>query len=322
MKSYLNFTLTGDKLLPVWIAFFFFFMIPYYLLLGELTDLTATDVPAEGPSRMFFLYLVIILTMVFSFIYIVFKLVTQNIEYEGVKLCCDYHPGIYTGIIISGLVLSIVTIGIYVPWFIKNLHRFFIGGSSYKSLKFSFRGKGGRLFLIMTLTTFIPFMLVGIILFSVLESRIDLESQNFLLIYQIIVMFCLVPNIYLIFKWMADIKYKHYHIRWDTEFFPATGKIAIELVLAVITFGIYFPMAYIRLYTYFVEHTKSNVVEGRKISMGYDGDHFSDFLFMWGQILLTVVTLGFYYPWAFSRIAYRVISRTFLATDFSGISGS
>jgi uncharacterized membrane protein YjgN (DUF898 family) len=128
-------------------------------------------------------------------------------------------------------------------------------------------------------------------------------------------MFSLVPNIYLILKWMVDFRYKDYLIRWDTDFFPATGKIAIELVLAVITFGIYFPMAYLRLYQYFTDHTRSNIVNGKQILMGYDGDRFSEFFFMWGQILLTVITLGFYYPWAFSRIAHRILTKTYFETN-------
>ena len=321
MKSYLNFTLKGSQFLPVWIAFFFFFMIPYYFLLGEFNELISSDVPAGGPSKLFFIYLAFVLAMAYTFVYYMVKLVVQSLEYKGERVLCNYHLGKYIGIIITGLVLSIVTVGIYVPWLIKNIHRFFTNGVSYNSHKFSFKGKGGKLFLIMTLTIFIPFLLVGIVLFSIFESMIDFQSQNFLLIYQLIVMFSLVPNIYLILKWMVDFRYKDYLIRWDTEFFPATGKIALELVLAVITLGIYFPMAYLRLYRYFTEHTKSNVVNAKQISLGYDGDLLSDFLFIWGQILLTVITLGFYYPWAFSRIAQRVLTQTFLETDVVVLSG-
>ncbi len=312
MKTYLNFTLHGSQLLPLWIAFFFFFMIPYYFLVGELNELTATEIPADGPSKLFFLYLAIVLFAAFSFVFLMTQLVVQNIEYNGEKVQCDYDPVRYIGIIVTGLLLSIVTLGVYVPWFIKNMHSFFIRGASYNTHKFAFKGAGGKLFLIMTLTIFIPFLLVGIVLFSILESTVDIHSQNFLLIYQLIVMFSLVPNIYLILKWMADIRYKDFLIRWDTGFFAATGKIAIELVFAVITFGIYFPLAYIRLYHYFIGHTKSNIVNGQQLSMGYDSDQISDFLYMWGQILLTVVTVGIYYPWAFSRIAGRVFSRTYL----------
>jgi len=315
MKSYFNFTLKGIQFLPVWIAFFIFFMIPYYFLLGELTQLNGSDIPAEGPSKLFFLYLTFVLAMAFTFVYYMAKLVIQSLEFRGAKVFCNFHLGKYLGIIISSLVLSIVTLGIYIPWFIKNMHRFFANGTSFNSHKFSFKGKGGTLFLIMTLTIFIPFLLVGILLFSILESQIDFQSQNFLLVYQLIVMFSLVPNTYLILKWMVDFRYKDYLIRWDTDFFPATGKIGLELVLAVITFGIYFPLAYIRLYRYFLEHTKSNVVNGLQIVMGYDGDQLSDFLFMWGQILLTVISLGFYYPWAFSRIIHRVLTQTFVETE-------
>jgi len=311
----LNFTLKGSQFLPIWIAFFFFFMIPYYFLLGELNELTGTEVPAGGPSKLFFIYLAFVLAMAYTFIFYMIKLVVQSLEYKGEKVICNYHPGKYVGIIISGLVLSIVTVGIYIPWFMRNMHRFFANGVSYNSHKFAFKGKGGALFLIMTLTIFIPFLIVGILLFSVFESKIDFQSQNFLLLYQLIVMFSLVPNIYLMLKWMVDFRYKDYLIRWDTEFFPATGKITIELIFAVITFGIYFPMAYIRLYRYFTEHTKSNVVSGIQISLGYEGDQFSDFLYTWGQILLTVITLGFYYPWAFSKIAQRVFTGTFLETN-------
>jgi uncharacterized membrane protein YjgN (DUF898 family) len=314
MKNYLNFTLTGSKLLPLWIALLFFFMVPYFLFISGLSELTNTTVQDEGPSKLFFLYLVIILAMLFTFIYFFAELVIRNMEFMGMKVVCDYQAGKYIGIIISGLVLTIVTIGIHIPWFIKNMYRFFVNGTSYNSNKFGFGGRGGKLFLIMTLTIFIPFLVTGFILFTLLNSEIDIW------IYQLIVMFSLVPNIYLIYKWMVDIRYKDYLIWLETESFHAMGKIAIELAMAVITFGIYFPMAYLRLYRYFVEHTKSNVVDGRQISMGYDGDQVSDFLFIWGQIILTIVTLGVYYPWAFCRMANRVFSQTFVTTDLTGIS--
>ena len=169
MRNYLNFTLKGSQFLPIWIAFFFFFMIPYYFLLGELNELTGTEVPAGGPSKLFFIYLAFVLAMAYTFIFYMIKLVVQSLEYKGEKVICNYHPGKYVGIIISGLVLSIVTVGIYIPWFMRNMHRFFANGVSYNSHKFAFKGKGGALFLIMTLTIFIPFLIVGILLFSVFE---------------------------------------------------------------------------------------------------------------------------------------------------------
>ena len=92
------------------------------------------------------------------------------------------------------------------------------------------------------------------------------------------------------------------------------------MVLAVLILGFYFPMAFIRLYRYFAEHTKSNLVEGKQILMGYDGDQLSAFFFIWGQVLITVITLGLYFPWAFSRIVHRVLSQTYVTTIIGAIT--
>lgn len=354
MKSYFNFTLTGKQMLPLWTAFFFFFIVPYSFLLEEINKLTPTDVPSGGPSKLFFLYLTIILAMAFAFAFAFSKLVVQSIEFKGRKMVCDYHTAKYIGVIVSGLVLSIVTIGIYVPWLIGNMHRFFVHGISYNSHKFAFRGDGGNLFLIFTLTIFIPFLIVGIILFSILDSEINLW------VYQLIVISILVSLIYLIFNWMINLRYKNYLIKlnigffaamwkiaielvlavifvfifqwlimvsnvllgdnlllWNADFFPVPGKIVIELVLAVITAGFYLPMAFIRLYRYFTEHAKSSIEGKPQISIGYDGDQLLVFRFMWGQILLTVITLGFYFPWAFSRVFHRLLAQTYLTTDMT-----
>jgi len=347
MKSYLNFTLKGAQFLPLWIAFFFFFLIPFYFLIQELNVLTAAEVPAGGPSIMFFLYLVIVLAVFFTFIYLNSRLVMQGLEFNGIKMICDFHMNKYIGIIVSGLVLSIVSLGIYIPFFIHNLHRFFIHSAVFNSHKFAFRGKGRKLFQIMTLAIFIPFFVVGFIVFTLMNSNIDIR------IYEIMVLSILVSIIYLTFKWMVNIRYKDYLISLDTgffqamwkiaielilavilififswltsvstifwldvDFFPEIGKIVIELVLAILTLGFYFPMAFIRLYRYFTAHTKSNVVDGKQITMGYDGDQVSDFIFMWKQIFLTMITLGIYYPWAFTNIAQRLLSQTFISTDF------
>ncbi len=350
MKSNLNFTLTGNRLLPIWIAFIFFFMLPIHLLLEQITEVNSSDIPAEGPSKIIFLYFAVVLTMGFVFVFSLAKLGIQSIELKGMKLVCDYSWERFLKITLLGLLFSFITFGIYVPWFIKNIHCYFVGHSIYNAHRFSFMGTGSRLFLIMSLTIFIPFLVVGIVLFSILDSEIDLW------IYQLIVMFSLIPNLYLTFKWMVDIRYKEYLISSTTRFFPAVGKIAVELllavilvfilvfifrffasvfkdiwwiteffpavgknainsVLAVITFGIYFPMAFIRLYRYFAEHTKSNVVDGKQITMGYGGDLRADFIFIWGQILLTVVTFGIYGPWAFTVVLQRVVNQTFVTTD-------
>ena len=308
MKSYLSFTLTGGRLFPVWIIFYLFFIIPFYFLLDEFAILTDSVVPAGGPSKLFFLYLAIVISMAFIFTFYLSKLLLESIVYKNHKLVCVYDKPKYTWIIISGTILSLVTLGIYIPWFIRNIHEYFIGGASYKSDKFSFKGKGSNLFWTITLTFIFLFFFTGLFLFSILKSE-DLR------IYQVIITVCFFLNLSLVLKWMINFSYKSYLIKCTPELFPLAGKIALEIILGVVTFGIYFPLAYLRLYSYFVEHTKSNVVNGMQISMGYDGELISSFFFIWGQIILTAFTLGLYYPWAYCKIMQRVLNHTFLESD-------
>jgi len=356
MRSYFNFTLKGIQFLPVWIGFFFFFLIPVQLMLGALNELIAIDVPADGASKDFFLYLIIVLLTSFIFIFFIAKLVIGSIEYNGIKIKCDYNIIKYLGVVVSGLFLSIITFGIYIPWFIRNIIRFIVNGTSYHSNSFSFKGEGGRLFVIMTQTIFGSFLILGIILFSILDTRIDIMSPNFILIYEVVVITILVSILYLTFNWMVNIQYKELMIKLDTGFFHAiwkiavelvtaiilvfifsgltsffisqlpednsftvASKIAIELILAVTTLSIYFAMAFIRLYRYFVKHTTSNIIDSKKVEMEYDGHLVDDFIFMWKQILLTAITFGIYYPWAFSRIVKRVLTQTYLSTDISTV---
>ena len=89
------------------------------------------------------------------------------------------------------------------------------------------------------------------------------------------------------------------------------GKIAIEALLSVVTLGIYLPLATVKLYKYFVERTVARSDESNK-QFGYDIEPKDDFLFIWGQTLLTIITLGIYYPWAFCKVLDRVVGKTYV----------
>jgi len=82
-------------------------------------------------------------------------------------------------------------------------------------------------------------------------------------------------------------------------------------VLNVITIGIYFPMAMIKLYKYFAERTVAQSGEIKR-KFGFETDNLHDFLFIWGQMLLTLITTGIYYPWAINKIGKRILNRTYL----------
>ena len=116
---------------------------------------------------------------------------------------------------------------------------------------------------------------------------------------------------YFVYKWMVDVTFKSYQITWETNVWQSLGKIFVEIMLSIITLGIYAPLASLKLYKYFAEKTVA-ISDNSTKTFGYDIEPLDDFLFIWGQTLLAIVTLGIYYPWAFCKVRSRILSKTFV----------
>ena len=313
MKNYLSFSLTGKKLLPVWILFLILFLAPYMFLVFNMNSLQ------QGKNVFLFLGLLIALvTIAMAITFYIARLSIENLVFREKNVEFKGHFSNYMGVILLGLFLSIITFGIYSPWFIRNVQRFYIDNSSYDSGSFKFKGKGGRLFVILLLTIVAPVILLSVLMFVMVFSNPESASKA-LIIQQVIMMFVMIPYMYMVYKWMVNIDYKGYNITWETTFWDSCGKIALEMLLIVITLGIFMPLAMVRLYKYFISRTIA-AGSDNKISFGYDIDPMNDFLFIWGQTLLTMVTLGVYYPWAYSKIGKRILGKTYLETNQTGVT--
>lgn len=307
MKNYFGFTLTGKKLLPIWLIFYFLFIVPYVTLILQMKKIQ----PGASPSGMLFLFLFFLILIAFFITFYLAKLMIENFQYKDNPISFNGKFGKFVGLVLGGLVLSIITLGIYMAWFIRNMHRFFVNNSVFENEPFKFQGKGGRLFVILLLTIFLPILVLTIIMTKVFMTNPEHVSSSYIFIQQIITWIIMIPYMYFIYKWMVNIDYKSYNIRWETEFWNSCGKLALEIFLSIITIGIYFPLAIIKLYAYFTERTIAQSGDIKR-KFGFDKDNVNDFLFIWGQTLITIITLGFYYPWAISKIGTRILNRTYL----------
>ena len=285
------------------------FIAPYGFLIFKMKSIQAGGTPPLYFLPLFILLMLITLVLTF---YIV-KLAIENVEFKDKSIVFNGTFGRYIEIVLFGLLLSIMTLGIYLAWFIRDLHRFYINNSSFNDQSLLFNGKGGKLFVIFLLTIFLP-----IILFTIIMAKYTLnnpgQTQSTMLIQQLVMLIIMIPYMYLLYKWRINITYKDFSISWETDFWPSCGKIVVEIILSVITIGIYMPLAMLRLYKYFAEKTFVKNID-RKLQFGYDIDQLSDFLFIWGQVLLTLITLGIYYPWAFSKIGGRILGKTYLIEE-------
>ncbi len=317
MKKYFDFTLTGKKFLPIWLIFYILIIVPYVFYVIMMRD------SAEPENIHLFAPLMIFGIMIIGYLiyFYIIKITIEHVKLNNSQLTFNGKFLTYLGKILLGLLLSIVTLFIYLPWFIRDITRFFVNKSSLDGEKFDFKGKGSTLFLILLLSMFVPMLLVGFLGSKLLIAIspnlahdfiiVMNESSFYKLIFQGVFMIFLIPYMYLVYKWMVNIKYKDYDIKWQTKFFQSCGKILVEILLTVITLGIYMPLAYLKLFKYFSERTIAEK-DTSSLQFGYELDSKNDFLFIWGQLLLTIITLGIYYPWAYSKIGKRVLSKTYV----------
>ena len=306
MKNYFDFTLTGKKLLPIWLIFLIAFWAPYFTLIIQMNNIQ----PGTKPPLFIFPLLLLLIIIAFAVTFYITKMAIENVSFKGQSIVFKGTFGKFFGTVLLGLFLSIITLGIYTAWFIRNLHRYYIDNSSFDSQEFKFQGKGGKLFVIILLTVIIPVIVLSIIIGRTMMNDPE-NMKSAMIIQQLVTFIILIPYMYLIYKWMVNIDYKGLTISWETNFWSSCGKILIEFILVIITLGIYMPMAWLRLYKYFTDKTVLTNSD-RRLVFGFDKAQLSDFLFIWGQVLLTIITLSLYYPWAFSKVGKRILSKTYL----------
>ena len=309
MKNYFKFTLDPIKFLLFWLLFLFLYVVPYIGIL----DRFESENPTTSEAFSFLGLICCLILIVISIYYFFIKMYIESIGYKDQNIQFHGTFGRYFGKVLLGYVICIFTLGIYSPWFMADLTKYFMENSSYNSNKFKFKGDGLTLFLIISFTIIVPsFLMAGLLIFgSIYIANTDMASAtpytySFLLIYLF-----MIPYIYLLYKWFVDFDFKEYHISWKTNFWKSCGKILLELFLSVITLGIYSPLASIRLYEYFVKKTEA-VSPDRTLHFGYDLEQGRDFLFLWGQSLLCIITLTIYTPWAISKIGERVLGKTYV----------
>ena len=311
MKNYFSFDLTGKKFFPVWLAFYICYIVPYAFLIIK----TKSDDSGISSPGIYLMSIAVVLVIAFLISFFIMKLVIEHFSYNNKPLVFNGKFGDFVGIVLAGILLTVITLGIYAAWFAKDLTQFFIDNSKYESNSLKFRGKGDKLFVILLLTIFLPIMAFAIITTVYLLKNSEQQiSLTLTIIQQIVTLIIMIPYLYYIYKWAVNIGYKNYRITWETKFWNSCGKIALEMFLSVVTLGIYMPMASLKLYSYFIEKTIAKSPEARR-RFGFERDNVPDFLFIWGQTLLTIVTAGFYFPWSFSKIGSRLLGRTYLSVE-------
>jgi len=212
----------------------------------------------------------------------------------------------------------VITAGIYYPWFMTRITRYLAGETSYKGSPLRFEGKGGRLFVIVLLTLLIPIIVIAVIV-GLLGVRWGDLSDAFYSPVQVLLMILiglillafLSAYVYGVYRWVfTNLRYEAHAVRWTTDFWGAVAFVWVQLLLSIITIGIYAPAAYIQLYRYFVNRTVIDKEEQLLGGLVFEGRVGRGFGLLWGQGLLCLITAGIYTPWAAARVGKWYLSNT------------
>lgn len=332
MKNYFKFNLTGRELFPVWLLFIFLYIIPNSIVqkhIQEAINIHLGDAMMEVFHRMgsvlsWRVLSLILFVVEYAILFFIYKMTIEGVEFKEKVFTFGGKFGSFMSLFIGNLLLTIITLGIYGPWFLTKLYNFFAKNATYDDQNFEFKGKGSDLFVIILVTLIIPMLIVwsivmiGALIGGFMKELMHREMPEvsgllisliiFAVVCTILILVCL---FYYFYKWIVNLSYKGYEIKWETEFWPSAQQILIQVVLSVITLGIYAPVGWLRLYKYFMEKTVARNEDSLK-KFGYDLAAGDDFLFIWGQVLLCIITIGIYYPWTYCKVSNYVLSKTFM----------
>lgn len=317
MTRRLDFSLSAAKLFPLFIGFYIQFLILYILQI--LGSLRAQEAAAQPGSFLLTLAALLGLLLLYMFFTIPFlRRILPALWLQDRPLAFRGSIGRFVGLNLLGAFLSLITLGIYLPWYLTRVSRYLVGETSFEGRTGEFTGRGGRLFVILLLSLVLPITVVSALIGLFAARSGVYEPGTLLWVYLLILillMLLLPACIYEIYRWFfTGLRLEPLSVGWRTRFWPAVGTILLQTLLGLVTAGIYLPAAYVKLYRYFAERTvleRDGEPYGR---FGFDGKAGAGFLRIWGQSLLIIITIGFYYPWAMARIGRWFAECTFLDT--------
>lgn len=281
---------------------------------------SSTDPAFAAVSVLFALVMLLIFVLTEAgFGIILMKIAVPTVSYKDRRFGFDGDPWAYIRLVLKGIGLTLITLGFYGPWFARRCFAYVTAHVEYDGERPKFLGTGGKLLKYTLLSLIVPLILL-LVVFSAavgLKAASGASGPEFTawlmastLLFELVLFFALLPYIYLAYRWYVNLSWKGRLITWNTEFWASVFFLAGQLALTIITLGIYWPALVIKSYRYFAARTQ--VAEDGKVfaRFSFDGSVGKGFLLLWGQTLLSIITIGIYVPWAYASVLRYFINGT------------
>lgn len=317
MRNYFSFSLRGKQLFPYWITVWTV-SIAVAIYVGISNARSAGTDPAldwhyagHVALQMLLYYVTMLASYLFTFFSVRFT--AEGLSLGGERLETRYEFRPYLLLCAKGLLFSVITFGIYLPWFIARVVRYFADNTVFRFNQFRFNGNPMTLFGFTAVFVLVPYVLLLALAESVMKQLYagNVSVSVWMLPAAIIFFILLCFYIALSMRWFMDFYYGPKRIATTVRGWRAGWFITGQLFLSIITVGFYAPMTTLRIYRYYVSRIVlgGETVEDR---FGFTLDRWHDYGYLLGQMLLALITLGVYMPWAYAKIITRLFTHTFV----------
>ncbi|MFV8751405.1 DUF898 family protein [Nannocystaceae bacterium ST9] len=262
------------------------------------------------------------------------------------------------GKLFVGYLLTLITIGIYMPWFICSMTTYIASKVSFGPtqrgiVRFRFEGKGGNLFVtflvgylltLITLGIYMPWFICKIQKFfadntaittddgSEYRPRFDGTGGDLFVTFLVGYLLTMITfGIYMpwfickLNKWFAQNTkiLKQGNEVGGVDFTGQGGELFVTFLvgylLTIITFGIYMAWFQVKLLKFNADHVKLNV-EGKRINLRFTGEGGELFVMILVGYILTILTLGFYSFWLMAKLLKWQMSNTVASVEGGGMA--
>ena len=174
-------------------------------------------------------------------------------SWRGIRFSFRGHTKDFMRVFVVGALLTVVSLGLYYPFFHSNIRRFIVSNSYFGNRRFEYDGKGSDLFGRYAIVLALPLLCLIIAVVSVLLVLSDRTALMSPSLVMVLIISIIISSLY--WFWFAAARERYYwaHTSFGTARFQSivTGRRLMNLKLANglllgITYGLALPYVQIR----------------------------------------------------------------------------
>jgi len=224
---------------------------------------TSKDKYILAGSIILFMILICLIPMIFV---LSRRYYLSRSSWRGIRFSFRGRIPSFYGIILRGVLLTIITFGLYSPYLRNRIKHFFVDNSNFGTQKFSYNGKGNEVFKqyakafflyvpVTALVIFLVVSIIGVVLGFIIGK--DIKS-----IYLVVATVCTYLSIYVVFFWFEfwftkyvwnNTTFMDAKFRLEMKFIPFLKLKTGNLVIYILTIGLGWPWATARNHKFLAE---------------------------------------------------------------------